>query len=308
MPLPIPNLDDRKYTDLVEEARALIPTYAPEWTNHNPSDPGITLIELFAYLSEMLLYRLNRVTSANVCSFLRLLNGPGWKPSGETPEALAEDVQNTMRALRKLERAVSCDDFETLALEADKRVARARCLPRRNLLADVEKEKPGHVSVIILPKRESEQSLPELIESVREYLEPRRLLTTHVHVVGPQYLEVEIKTAIVPMPDVLEADIKQKVVNAVIKFLDPHEGGENEKGWPFGRNVFASEIYGLIDQLQGVDYVTSIDVDYVTSIDLGPPGRRLQSERGEVIGIEVKPYELVKAKMSPDDVTVQTPQ
>src|SRR5690349_4133941 len=53
MPLPLPNLDDRSYTDLVEEARRLIPTYAPEWTNHNPSDPGIMLIELFAYLTEM---------------------------------------------------------------------------------------------------------------------------------------------------------------------------------------------------------------------------------------------------------------
>ena len=69
MPLQLPNLDDRRYTDLVEEARGLIPTYAPEWTNHNPSDPGITLVELFAFLSEMLLYRLNRVTAANVLLF-----------------------------------------------------------------------------------------------------------------------------------------------------------------------------------------------------------------------------------------------
>ena len=75
MPLQLPNLDDRRYADLVEEARALIPTYTPEWTNHNPSDPGITLIELFAFLSEMLLYRLNRVTAANILSFLKLLNG-----------------------------------------------------------------------------------------------------------------------------------------------------------------------------------------------------------------------------------------
>ena len=71
MPLPLPNLDDRSYTDLVEEARRLIPTYAPEWTNHNPSDPGIMLIELFAYLTEMLIYRLNRsptTTSAPFCA------------------------------------------------------------------------------------------------------------------------------------------------------------------------------------------------------------------------------------------------
>jgi len=49
MPLTLPVLDDRSFDDLVAEARALIPALAPEWTNHNPSDPGITLIELFAW-------------------------------------------------------------------------------------------------------------------------------------------------------------------------------------------------------------------------------------------------------------------
>ena len=46
MPIPLPNLDDWTYADLTAEARALIPSLCPEWTNHNPSDPGITLIEL----------------------------------------------------------------------------------------------------------------------------------------------------------------------------------------------------------------------------------------------------------------------
>src|SRR5215510_3903440 len=73
MPLKVPNLDDRTYTDLVQEALAMLPRYAPEWTNHNPSDPGITLIELLAYFTEMLIYRLNRVTRENKLKFLWLL-------------------------------------------------------------------------------------------------------------------------------------------------------------------------------------------------------------------------------------------
>ena len=48
MPLRLPNLDDRRYADLMTEARRLISLYDPEWTNHNPSDPGITVVELFA--------------------------------------------------------------------------------------------------------------------------------------------------------------------------------------------------------------------------------------------------------------------
>src|SRR6266699_1306572 len=60
MPVPLPNLDDRRYDDLVAEARGLIPSLDSTWTNHNPSDPGITLVELFAWLSEMLMYRIDR--------------------------------------------------------------------------------------------------------------------------------------------------------------------------------------------------------------------------------------------------------
>jgi hypothetical protein len=57
MSLQLPNLDDRSYEDLVQEALALIPTHAPQWTNHNPSDPEITLVELFAFLTEATIYR-----------------------------------------------------------------------------------------------------------------------------------------------------------------------------------------------------------------------------------------------------------
>lgn len=76
MALPIPNIDDQTYADLMQEVQALIPTYAPFWTNHNESDPGITLLELFAWLAEMLIYRANRVTEQHTRTFLKLLNGP----------------------------------------------------------------------------------------------------------------------------------------------------------------------------------------------------------------------------------------
>lgn len=68
-----PNLDDRTWQDIVDQARALIPKYAPEWTDHNPSDLGITLIELFAWIVESMIYRLNRVPEKNLIEFLNLL-------------------------------------------------------------------------------------------------------------------------------------------------------------------------------------------------------------------------------------------
>jgi hypothetical protein len=172
MSINLPNLDDRTYADLVEEALTLIPAYAPEWTNHNPSDPGITLIELFAYLTEMMIYRLNRVTDENKKASLQLLNGqdPVWTleknthinqsvrdlilkyrkdhnalTAGELKllaseadkqianNTLNQNIRDVVLKLRHEPRAVTVNDFERLALEADSQVARAYCLPRRNL-------------------------------------------------------------------------------------------------------------------------------------------------------------------------------
>jgi Baseplate J-like protein len=76
MPLAIPNLDDRRYQDLLDEALSRIPVYTPEWTNFNKSDPGVTLVELFAFLTENLLYRCNQIPERNHQKFLTLLNVP----------------------------------------------------------------------------------------------------------------------------------------------------------------------------------------------------------------------------------------
>ncbi len=76
MPLTIPTIDDRKYQDLLEEALARIPVHNPEWTNFNKSDPGVTLIEVFAFLTENALYRANLIPERNRVKFLSLLNVP----------------------------------------------------------------------------------------------------------------------------------------------------------------------------------------------------------------------------------------
>jgi predicted phage baseplate assembly protein len=73
MSLKTPRLDDRTFADIVEEARARIPLYTPEWTDHNLSDPGITLIELFAWMTDIVLYRLNRVPDKHFVKFMELI-------------------------------------------------------------------------------------------------------------------------------------------------------------------------------------------------------------------------------------------
>jgi hypothetical protein len=95
VPLPLPNLDDRRWNDLVEEGCALVPRYARAWTDHNISDPGITLIELFAWMTESSVYALNRITPRHRRKFVSLL-GCAPHPPQAAHTMLAVDVPSTV--------------------------------------------------------------------------------------------------------------------------------------------------------------------------------------------------------------------
>src|ERR1700756_2228452 len=70
---PILKLDDRTWDDLIDEAKRRIAVKCPDWTDFNPSDPGMTLVELMAWMTETVLYRLNRVPEKNYIKFLELI-------------------------------------------------------------------------------------------------------------------------------------------------------------------------------------------------------------------------------------------
>lgn len=84
MPLPAPNLDDRRFQDLVDDAKRLVQRRCPEWTDHNVSDPGITLIETFAYMVDQVLYRLNSVPERSYVTFLELMGVELFAPAAAT--------------------------------------------------------------------------------------------------------------------------------------------------------------------------------------------------------------------------------
>ncbi|HEV2779747.1 MAG TPA: putative baseplate assembly protein [Actinophytocola sp.] len=73
MALPAPNLDDRRFQDLVDDAKRMVMRRCPEWTDHNVSDPGVTLIETFAFMTDQLLFRLNQVPDRLYVKFLELI-------------------------------------------------------------------------------------------------------------------------------------------------------------------------------------------------------------------------------------------
>ncbi len=82
MSLPAPNLDDRRFQDLVDDAKRLVQQRTRVWTDHNVSDPGVTLIEAFAWITDQMLYRLNRVPELNYIKFLDLIGVRLFPPTG----------------------------------------------------------------------------------------------------------------------------------------------------------------------------------------------------------------------------------
>lgn len=320
MPISLPNLDDRRYDDLVDEALALIHVYAPEWTNHNASDPGITLIELFAYLTEILIYRLNRVTVENRVAFLNLIDPTGMlgaRPAGKrNPDdyrdrnKLNEEARAVISKLRRPTRAVTAADYETLVLEKFRdEISRARAVPRRNLELASKTDVPAHVSVVVVP---NSNALPKsdranLLSSVRDFLQPIRLLTTIVHVVEPNDVKIGVRLTLHLEPDAVETTVRKAAMDALTSFFDPRTGWRDGKGWPFGRDVYLSEIIERLVHVAGVDYVTRTkdELDQVVPalLVVSPDTTKVRDE-----SVPLEPYELVDFSVKDSKFTVPSPK
>ena len=265
MPLPVPNLDDRTFDQLVTEARTLIPRYLPAWTDYNPSDPGITLLELFASLFEVAIYQINRVPERSLEHFAALV-GVARQPK----DSITETLRRALAALERQGRAITVNDFERLAKDEFEKcvehtgsdtIARAKAI-----VEVVPAEETPHVfpeeqvvKVVIVPNEpDSRKPIPsyDLRQQVFAFLRKRCLITTRVRVVGPDYTCVRIAVTVVR--DFSGRVSSQKVEEAIRTFLSPLTGGVDGTGWEFGRAVFRSELYQLIEGIAGVDHVRQL--------------------------------------------------
>jgi hypothetical protein len=311
MPIPLSNLDDRTYADLVEDAIGRIPLEAPEWTDYNPADTGIVLIELLAWLTEMVLYRLNQIPNLNQVIFLSLLKGQPWEiPSGLSTTAQADrlqsEIQQTLAELRQPYRAVTADDFTQLILHdwlqtktaprefgINAKIARVHCLPERDLdNADIDRVIEAHISLVVLARHPQEDTTL-LRHTLKRFLNQRRLISTHLHIVEPHYVSVTL-SATLYLEDsanfrVVLNQAEQRIQNFFAP-LDSHEFWDGQ-GYPFGADIYLSELYQLLDGLAGVDYVEAIELDGVES------DRQKFNEQDQLIGVSIHEHELVKIEI-----------
>jgi hypothetical protein len=183
-----------------------------------------------------------------------------------------------LASLQETFRAITAADFVELAStqynraqasdlvaeEPSKRVARAVAVPGKDLEgAPPFDDQPATISVLILPKPQTPQEVQlrpshELRTSVARFLERRRLITTRVRVVGPQYVAVSLDIAVAAHPRTEAQSVRDTIGERLQHFFHPLTGGSQGNGWPIGRNVYKSELYQLIESVPEVDHVSTI--------------------------------------------------
>lgn len=179
---------------------------------------------------------------------------------GAAAETLSHEIGRAIEAVGKTGRAVTLGDYETLALDTPG-AQLARAAAHANLHPGFPcLNTSGIITLIVVPHLPRRRPVPSsgLKRLVREYLFPRRVIGTRVEVIGPTYVEVTVLAQVQALRGVNKADLRQRIATALDRFFDPLTGGSQLTGWPFGHDVFRSEVLQQIDETTGVDHVLSL--------------------------------------------------
>ncbi len=197
---------------------------------------------------------------------------------GSDVESLESVKQRGPYVIKSRYRAVTQEDFEVLSLQSSNSIARTCCLPST--------EREGAVTIIVVPKFDEEKEdynkklvpTSELLRRVKAYLDERRLITVKVNVERPQYTEISVFLEIIRTSTGASDRLKRDIDKALHRFLHPIVGGRDEKGWKFGRSVMKADLYHIVENVDGVDFVDRIQIldedrgIFVEQIKLGPKG------------------------------------
>ncbi len=220
---------------------------------------------------------------------------------GTNAENLEHALLRGPRTLRARNRAVTAEDFEVLTREATSGVARVRCLTPgaidRTATASEDEDlvEPGTVVLVVVPevdpnvrelRPENLDIAPGMALSITNYLDERRLLSTHVELTTPKYQWVTIQVRIKTLNPYVNERVKNEAERRLYQFLRPLQGGPDPTlrydknnpgdGWPFGRVLYASEIYPILQTIEGVEYVPQLELFPVLDLARGQAGPATQ--------------------------------
>jgi hypothetical protein len=192
--------------------------------------------------------------------FVESVHNPRAADGGADGETLEAVKTRGPQTLRHRGRTLAARDYEALAREASAGVATARALPTT---APNGRPAPGWVTVIIVQQSQDPRPQPsfELRRQVHTHLTaraPATLAPERVSIIGPTYLPIGVEAVVTPR-DASEAGLVEDGVRAALaSFLHPLTGGPEGQGWPFGRDVYLSDIASVMEAVDGVDYVEEL--------------------------------------------------
>ncbi len=183
---------------------------------------------------------------------------------GADAEGLDSVLQRAPRTVRHRGRAVTLEDYEDLAMLASPEVARAKCVPLRNLTTDpdAQQTRVGVVSLVVVPRSRDPKPMPaiELLERVRRFVVENAIPTTDVVVVGPDYVRVDVAVELALRSLEGVSAVEAAALEALTRFLHPLTGGLDGTGWDFSRRPHRSDLFAWLEAVPGVDHVRSLQV------------------------------------------------
>lgn len=186
---------------------------------------------------------------------------PTW--GGDEAETLAQAERRISRYLQHRDRLISATDFKEITWRTPGvDLGRVEILPLFHPeLNDVLAQ--GVVTVLVIPRFDAlypETPEPDrlFLDTVCAYLNPRRVITTEVHVRGPSYVPIQVSIGIDVIPGRDVAPVREAVSAAVRQFLSPLSGGFEQKGWPLDKAVEAAEILAVAARVGGVARVNQV--------------------------------------------------
>jgi hypothetical protein len=179
---------------------------------------------------------------------------------GADAETVEQAKERAPLQIKSRDRAVTSEDFETLALRSTTSIARAKAMS--------SDDRAGHVHLVIIP-RGDEKNLdltrklvppPELCRFVRNYLDERRLITTILDVTKPDYVEISLKVTLIRRTVGQSERLRTEIEQRLRRYLHPLVGGKDGKGWPFGRPVYRTDLVHMVEDIPGIEAIESIQI------------------------------------------------
>lgn len=220
------------------------------------------------------------------------------KPSagGRNAQSIEEAVEDFLRDFKVPYTAVTASDHEYIALNTPGlRVAKAMAVPNyrpfcsqkaksRSTEPTKSEYSKGSVTVVVIPYTPLEiLKVPPapsagFIQTVCRHLDKHRLLGTEIHVISPFYVKVTVNATIVPLEGYLEDNlVLRDVISALNSYFHPIKGGSDGQGWPIGRDVYLSELYELMETIEGVKCIIRLSVS-------GDPGAVRDAQGNLLLG------------------------